>query len=78
MLKIDNKIFEWSNLTESQLLEEIAMMLYQKQKLTFGQAAQTANMNYSEFQFLLGQNHIPVNYDVPELMEDLETIKKFR
>ena len=75
MLIIDNKILEWTNLTESQLLEYIAIMLYQKKKLTFGQSAQLANMNYAEFQFLLGRNHIPVNYDVQELMEDLETIK---
>lgn len=78
MLIIDNKILEWTNLTESQLLEYIAIMLYQKKKLTFGQSAQLANMNYAEFQFLLGRNHIPVNYDVPELMEDLETIKTLR
>jgi predicted HTH domain antitoxin len=78
MLIIDNKVLEWTNLTESQLLEDIAIMLYQKKKLTFGQSAQLANMNYSEFQFLLARNQIPVNYDVPELMEDLETIKELR
>jgi len=76
MLVIDNKIFEWANLTESQLLEDIAIMLYQKRKLTFGQAAQLAKMNYAEFQFLLGRNRVPINYDVPELLEDIETIKQ--
>ncbi len=76
MLVIDNKIFEWANLAESQLLEDIAIMLYQKRKLTFGQAAQLAKMNYAEFQFLLGRNRVPINYDVPELLEDIETIKQ--
>ncbi len=76
MLVIDNKIFEWANLAESQLLEDMAIMLYQKRKLTFGQAAQLAKMNYAEFQFLLGRNRVPINYDVPELLEDIETIKQ--
>jgi predicted HTH domain antitoxin len=35
-----------------------------------------AKLNYAQFQFLLGENSIPTNYDVSELMEDVETIKK--
>jgi predicted HTH domain antitoxin len=76
VLVIENQILDWADVSEGQLLEDIAIMLYQKKKLTFGQAAQMAKLNYAEFQFLLGKNHIPVNYDVPELMEDMETIKK--
>lgn len=76
MLTIDNKVFEWASISENQLLQEIAMILYKKKKLTFGQAAQTAKMNYAEFQFLLGANQIPVNFEVSDLMEDIQTINK--
>jgi predicted HTH domain antitoxin len=78
VLVIENQILDWADVSEGQLLEDIAIMLYQKKKLTFGQAAKMAKLNYAEFQFLLGKNHIPVNYDVPELMEDMETIKKMK
>ena len=78
MIIIDNKIVAWANISESQLLEDIAIMLYQKKKLTFGQAAETAHMNYAEFQFLLGRNQVATNYDVQELLEDYETIKKLK
>lgn len=78
MITIENKIVEWANISESQLLEDIAIMLYQKKKLIFGQAAETARMNYAEFQFLLGRNQVPINYGTPELLEDYETIKKLR
>ncbi len=78
MLTIDSKIVEWANISESQLLEEIAIMLYQKKKLTFGQAAEMAHMSYAEFQFLLGRNKVVVNYGASELLEDFETLKKFR
>jgi predicted HTH domain antitoxin len=78
MLVIDDKILEQSDLSENQMLEDIAMMLYQKRRLTFGQAAQMAKLSYAEFQFLLGKNHVPVNYDVSDLLEDVETIKKIK
>ncbi|MFM9841326.1 MAG: UPF0175 family protein [Cyclobacteriaceae bacterium] len=78
MLVIENQILDWADVSESQLLEDIAIMLYQKKKLTFGQAAQMARLSYTDFQFLLGKNHIPTNYDVPELKEDMETIKKMK
>jgi predicted HTH domain antitoxin len=75
MFVLDNKVFEWAGISEIELLQEIALALYQKGRLTFGQAAQTANMNYAEFQFFLGRNRVPIHYDVKDLMEDLETIK---
>ncbi|MCE2994805.1 MAG: UPF0175 family protein [Cyclobacteriaceae bacterium] len=76
MLVIEDKILELSDLSENQMLEDIAMMLYQKRRLTFGQAAQLAKLSYTEFQFLLGKNQIPLNYDVSDLLEDVETLKK--
>jgi predicted HTH domain antitoxin len=64
-----------AKVSENQLLEDIAIMLYQKGKLTFGQAAQTAKLSYTEFQFLLGRNKISINYEVEQFLEDIETIK---
>ncbi|MFY8036620.1 MAG: UPF0175 family protein [Cyclobacteriaceae bacterium] len=78
MLVIEDKILEQSDLSENQMLEDIAMMLYQKRRLTLGQAAQMAKLSYAEFQFLLGKNQISVNYDVTDLLEDVETIKKIK
>lgn len=75
MLTIQDEIMAWAKLTEQELLEEIVIMLYKKQKLSFGQAAKSLNLDYSEFQHLLGKNEIPVNYDVNEFMEDMETLK---
>jgi predicted HTH domain antitoxin len=75
---VSTKIYAWSGLSENQLLHEIAVALYQKGLLTFGQAAQVANMAYPEFQLLLGQNKVAIHYDVAELLEDMETIQIIR
>lgn len=78
MLVIENEILELADVSEKQLLEDIAIMLYQKKKLTFGQAAQFAKLNHADFKLLLGKNQVPVNYDVAELKEDMETIKRLK
>ena len=78
MLTINNETLQLANMTEQQLLQEIAIMLYQKGKLTFGQATQFAQINYAQFQMLLGTNQIPVNYGTTELLEDVETIKRLK
>ena len=76
MITIADSIIELTNSSENQLLEDIALMLYSKKKLTFGQAAQMAKLNQAQFQFLLGKNQIPINYDVAELEEDMKTIQR--
>lgn len=76
MVIIPDYTLAWANLSESQLLQEVAMLLYQKGKLTFGQAAQTAQLSYPAFQMLLGENQIPVQYGEAQLAEDIKMIEK--
>jgi len=76
MLVIQNELLQSANMNEQELLEEIAIMLYEKGRLSFGIAAKMANKDYSAFQLLLGANNINVNYGVNELLEDIETIEK--
>jgi predicted HTH domain antitoxin len=77
MLTINDHTLQLANISEQQLLLEIALMLYQKGKLTFGQAAQTANISYTEFQFQLGKNKIAINYSVQDVQDDAITIQNF-
>jgi len=58
------------------LTQEIAIMLYQKQKLTLGQASRLADMSQFQFQHLLASRQIPLHYDVNDLEDDLNTLKE--
>jgi predicted HTH domain antitoxin len=78
MLTIQEDILRKANMSENDFLQEMAIFLYQKQKLSFGLAAQFANLNYANFQFLLGENQVAVHYNTDDLNDDLETIKKLR
>lgn len=57
-----------------EMLREIAVLLFKKDKLTLGRAAQLADMNLMKFQRLLAERKIPVHYDVAEFNEDMETL----
>jgi predicted HTH domain antitoxin len=74
-LAIPEDILQATRMSEREFMQEIAVMLFQKEKLTLGQAAQFAGMSQFQFQHLLASRQIPVHYDVDEFEEDLKTLK---
>lgn len=60
----------------SELKIQLALFLYEKGKLSFGKARELAGLSVWEFMEKLSENKIPLNYDVEDLKEDLETIKE--
>jgi len=71
---ISDDILYVTRMTESELLQEIAILLYQKEKLTLGQASNLARMSQLQFQLLLASRQIPIHYDVAEFEADLKTL----
>lgn len=74
-LVIPDEIVQTTGLSQSELLQEIAIMLFQKDKLTLGQASNLAQMPQIHFQQLLASRQIPVHYDLAEFEADLKTLK---
>lgn len=54
---------------------QLALRLYAKGLLTFGQARRLAGMNRWDFRDLLGDEGVLRRYDVEELEEDLQTLE---
>ena len=57
-----------------EMSQEIAVLLFQKEKLTLGQASRFAGMSQLQFQHLLASRQIPLHYDVVEFEEDLKSM----
>ena len=74
---ISDDVLRASRLSASELRTEIAVMLFQKEKLSLGQATRLAAQGYLEFQHLLASRNIPVHYDVADFEEDLKTLDQF-
>ena len=72
---ISDDILQSARLTEDEFKQEIAVLLFQKEKLTLAQASRFAGMTRLQFQHLLASRKIPVHYDIAEFEEDLKTLK---
>lgn len=75
-MSIDDEFLVAANLSEAEVKTELAIVLYQKGKLSMGKAARLAEMNRIAFQFLLASREIPINYGVEDFRQDLETLRR--
>jgi len=72
---ISDEILQQAHITEDELRQEIAILLFQKEKLSLAQASKLARMNRIQFQHLLASRQIPIHYDVEDFDRDLETLR---
>ncbi len=74
-LVIPDDVLHTVHMTSNEFMQEIAVWLYAKDKLTLGQASRLANMSQLHFQFLLASRQIPIHYGVADFETDLQTLK---
>jgi predicted HTH domain antitoxin len=63
-------------MSEAEMLVEIAVKLFQQDRLTLGQAAAFAGLTQFEMQRVLSARQIPLHYGAEDLEHDLATAKK--
>ncbi|GIK76229.1 MAG: hypothetical protein BroJett021_52170 [Chloroflexota bacterium] len=73
---ISEDILYATHMTEAEFLQEIAVSLYQKGKLSLGKASQLAGMGRIQFQMLLASRQIPINYGIEDFEADLNTLRR--
>ena len=73
---ISDDILQAARMSEEELKQEIAILLFQKNKLTLAQASRVAGLSRLQFQHLLASRQILVHYDVAEFEEDLKTLEE--
>lgn len=65
------------NLTlNADIRREVALLMYQHQTWSMGQATRYAGMPYVLFQQLLGDRGIVLNYDETDFMSDVASLRK--
>lgn len=75
-LIIPEQILQSTRMSQEEMKAEIAVMLFQKMKLTLGQASELAGVSQLQFQHLLASRQIPVHYDIDDFEHDLRTLKE--
>lgn len=74
MVQISDDVLKAVPISEDELRQEIAVLLYQK-GLPPGKAAAVAGMDRFAFRHLLASRRVPVQYDVEDLEQDLSTMR---
>ncbi len=75
-LVIPEEILTTTRMSEAEMRQEIAIMLFQKEKLTLGQASRFAGVHRIAFQHLLASRQIPVHYDVEDFEQDIKNLSE--
>lgn len=74
-ITIPDSVLESARTSEAELRQEIAVVLYQKERLTLAQASRLAEMDRLQFQHLLASRGLTVHYVVEDFEQDLATLR---
>ncbi len=75
-IEISDQLLENAGLTREEILIELAIILFQRESITLGQASKIAGIHQFEFQKELAKRKISIHYDIEDFEKDLETIKQ--
>lgn len=71
---IPDEVLAAAHMSEPELKRELALTLFQQERLTLAQASSLAEMDQLTFQALLADRQIPIHYGVEEFREDVRTL----
>ncbi len=74
IVEIPDQIIKQSGLSAKEILLKVALVLFQEEKLTLGQASRLVGLHQYEFQKELATRNIPVHYGEEDYKRDLQTI----
>lgn len=78
IVEIPDQIINQSGLSAKEILLKVALVLFEEEKLTLGQASKLAELHQFEFQKELAARKIPVHYGEEDYRRDLQTIKEIK
>jgi len=72
---ISDEVLKAAHITEPELKQELALTLFQQERLTLAQASRLAGLGQLAFQALMAERRIPIHYGVAEFREDLQALR---
>jgi predicted HTH domain antitoxin len=75
---IPDEFLRAAKMSEAELRQELAVLLFERERLTLAQAARLAEMDRIRFQHLLSSREIGPHYDVADFEQDLATLEELR
>jgi predicted HTH domain antitoxin len=72
---ISDEVLQAAHMSEDELRRELAILLFQQERLTLAQAARLAGSDRLQFQHLIASRDLPIHYDIADFEDDLETLR---
>ena len=73
---ISDEVLVAAHISAAELKQEVALALFQQERLTLAQASHLADMSQLAFQALLAERRIPLHYGIEEFREDLRGLQR--
>ena len=74
-ITIPDDLLDSLDMSEEEVLKELAVTLYAVGKISFGKARRLARLDWYRFREVLTQRGIPIHYDAEEFEEDLKNLE---
>ena len=74
IFEIPDQVLKQAGVSSNDLLLKIALLLFQEEKLTLGQASKLAGLHQFQFQKELSARGIPIHYNEIDFERDLQTL----
>ncbi len=74
-LVIPDELVQASGLSEDELLQELVLLLFQRENISLGKASRILGLTQLEFQALLADHNLSIHYSVEELHEDVQNLQ---
>ena len=74
-LELPDELAQTNTFNESDWLREIAIALFQQERVTLNRASKIAKMQVIDFQRLIASRNICVHYDVEDFQQDIDHLR---
>ncbi len=75
---VPDPILQQAGVSPSDILLKLAILLFQEERISLGQASKLANLHLVEFQKELAKRNIPIHYGQDEYMNDIQMIENLK
>jgi predicted HTH domain antitoxin len=74
IVEIPDQVINQTGLTSKEILLKVALMFFQEEKCSLGQASKLAGLHQFEFQKELAKRNISIHYGEEDYERDLKTL----
>lgn len=75
VITLPQGVLESARMSAEEAKQELAVSLYAQGRLSVGKAGELAGMSLWRFRQLLALRGVPPHYDIPDLEQDLATLR---